>query len=562
MNLPRIILGLALSLSLTVYSEESQPAAGARGISSVDDAIPNAVKVLKSPSLMPFKGDQFAVSTTNEAARTHCIQGLHHLYGGWEFEASRHFAKAMQKDPDCLIAHWGMVMSLLDATPETSNVRLAALDRLIHLMKQGQGSELERGYTYALLQYFESGTGAGANAFRKVANKFPDDIQAAVLSALFSRGGYDVTGQPTPDQIQSENDLIELMKKHPESTIPLHALLVTRAEALDAGNSVQLARQLQQAQSAYAPAFHILGHYEWRAGNHRRAAAAFGRASSTYQKWMRVNRISAADCPEWIIAECYRVIALLSIGQDDTAYAAAKLIAATPLPEGRPASPGARFLLWDAKTLPARILLRQGLNHNTDKAAKELPDSEWMQSYKKYSLAYWWVDGLRLALEAQHLSNAGNASKAREVAAALDTHIRQMGQTRQLAAAGGESLQWTRAHRALKILLADLRGRIAATGPPDVRHVAYNWFVSAMDHQRPEPLLYPPLILKPMAARLGDYYLKHDRPQDAVQAYQQALTVIPNDIHSLRGLAIALKSAGKPDEALEVTRRMAELQAN
>ena len=116
----------------------------------------------------------------------------------------------------------------------------------------------------------------------------------------------------------------------------------------------------------------------------------------------------------------------VSKGDFDTAYAAARQVAATPLPADRPASPGARFLLWDAKTLPARILIHRGLRGNANEAANSLPKPEDVQEFRKHSLAYWWIDGLRFALEAQRLINAGKLDEAREVVAALTQHGESM----------------------------------------------------------------------------------------------------------------------------------------
>ena len=63
---------------------------------------------------------------------------LSELHGGWEFEASRHFAAAMREDPECLLAHWGMIMALLNPSPETNDARIAATDRLYGLIEQGR----------------------------------------------------------------------------------------------------------------------------------------------------------------------------------------------------------------------------------------------------------------------------------------------------------------------------------------------------------------------------------------------------------------------------------------
>ena len=162
-------------------------------------------------------GIRMAVSaSTAEAAQAHVIQGLNHLHGGWEFEASRHFAAAMREDPDCLLAHWGMVMSLLNPSPETGDARNAATDRLFELIEQGKGTELERGYAYGLIKYIEEGPAGAATAFRKVAEKFPNELQAGVFAALFSRGGYDAAGDATPESgSPRKRRCSDLIEKHP-----------------------------------------------------------------------------------------------------------------------------------------------------------------------------------------------------------------------------------------------------------------------------------------------------------------------------------------------------------
>ena len=101
----------------------------------------------------------------------------------------------------------------------------------------------------------------------------------------------------------------------------------------DLSGSIDLAPELCQMSPDYAPYFHLLGHYEWRSGHHGKAATAFGRASSHFEKWMKENKATVADCPEWVKAECYRIVSLVSKGDFDTAYAASRQVAATPDPE-------------------------------------------------------------------------------------------------------------------------------------------------------------------------------------------------------------------------------------
>ena len=555
--LMKVLLAGAVAVSTTL-AEETKP----KELSTVEEAIPAAVKALGAPAMMSFpNGIKMAVSASTDQAQAHVLQGLNHLHGGWEFEASRHFAAAMKEDPECLLAHWGMVMALLNPSPETSAARDAATDRMCALIEQSKGTELERGYAYGLVKYIEEGPAGAAAAFRKVAEKYPTEMQAGVFAALFSRGGFDAAGEPTPDQLTAERNLEALIAKYPQSPVPLNALLFIRAEAPELARSLEIVRSLCQMSPDYPPFFHLLGHYEWRSGNHGAAASAFGRASSFYQKWMKENKAGIADCPEWAKAECYRIVSLVSKGDFDTAYAAARQVAATPIPKDRPASPGARFLLWDVKTLPARILIHRGLPGNANEAATSLPKPDEARAYLKHSLAYWWIDGLRLALDAQRLMDAGNLTEAKQVVAALTLHGENMAKIQRAASATGERSSWLRSFRALEVLASDVRGRLAMAGPKDKRGTAYNWFASAADRQLPETLLNPPMILTPMASRLGGFFLTEKRHDDAIEAYQRALTTFPNDMNSLIGLKKSFEAAGKIKGAVETAVRIENLKA-
>ena len=528
----------------------------------VEAAIPTPVKALGEPAMMDFPGGiNMAVSAATDEAQAHCNQGLNHLHGGWEFEASRHFAAAMREDPECLLAHWGMIMCLLNSTPETGPARNAATDRLLYLVDQGKGTELERGYAYSLMKYIENGPIGGATAFRKVAGNFPNDLQAGVFAALFGRGGFDDSGDTTPDQQAAEKCLLEIIGKNPLSPVPLNALLVIRAEGPDLADSLESARKLCRMVPEYGPFLHLLGHYEWRCGHHAAAAEAFDRAAALFQAWMKDNKAGVADCPEWARAECYRIVALASKGDFDTAYAAACKVAATPLPPDRPASPGSRLLQWDAKTLPARLLIQQGKHGYAADALRSLPKPNEIKQLHKHSLAYWWIDGLRLYLDAQRLIDAKDLTGARDVVNAITHHGEAMTQTQTAAATSGERSPWNRAFRALEVLASDVRGRFAMAGPENKRGVAFNWFSAAADRQHPAPMLCPPMVLTPMAIRLGDFHLADHKPADAIEAYQRALAAFPNDLSALDGLKRAYEAADNPTEAAAVAKKIKDLKA-
>ena len=551
LKLPAILVLLA-GIPLAHGQEKPAEEKPAAETATIAECIPAPVSKLGPPAVFPFhKGLVTAVSAANETAQIHTVQGLNHLHGGWEFEAMRHFAVAMQEDPRCLMAHWGMIMAMLAPSPETDVHRLATTTRLLELINDGEGTELERGYAYGLVKYIQEGPAGAATAFRRVAEKFPGELQAGIFAALFGRTGYDPFGGATPDQLAAEDRLSKLIERNPEEALPLHALLLIRAEAPDLWPSLELARRLCQLVPDYAPYFHVLGHYEWRCGEHSKAAAAFGRAASLHSIWMKENKAAPADCPGWVRAECYRVVSLASKGDFENALASADKIATTTLDPERKSATGTRRLLWDAKTLPARVLLRRAAPGDAAKALATLPDPKETAAFREASLSYWWVDGLRITLEAQRLLDAAELVRATETISALTLHGQAMSQRQATAIVIGERTEWVGSFQSLEMLAAELRGRLALAGPPAGHGSAFNWFRAAADRQRPATMLNPPSILTPMAMRLGDYFIARNQGHNAVAAYEEALTAYPGDMETETRLAKARELAAiqpKPAE--------------
>lgn len=558
--MPKLLTLFLLIAGFAVSSGQVKPPAEkqAAKLSAVADCIPESVSKLPAPAIIAFhNGLVTAVSAANQSAQTHTVQGLNHLHGGWEFEAMRHFAVALKEDPHCLMAHWGMIISMLSPSPETDACRLATTNRMLQLINEGEGTELERGFAYGLVKYIEEGPKGATEAFRKVAEKFPGELQSEIFAALFGRTGYDELGNITPDQETAERRLLKLIGREPDNAVPLHALLLIRAEAPDLRPSLDLARKLCQLAPDYAPYFHVLGHYEWRCGEHSKAASAFSRSASLYSMWMKENNVPPADCAGWVRAECYRVVAMASKGDFDNALASAEKIAATSLDTKRPGAPGTRQLLWDAKTLPARILVRRAMPGDSEKALASLPAPKESEPFREKSLAYWWIDGLRITLEAQRLIETKSTAKAAEAIEALTFHGTEMAKRQNIASIGGEQSEWSRSFRSLEVLAAELRARLALAGPAAGHGSAFNWLRGATDRQKPTTMLNAPPILTPMAMRLGDYFIARNQPHKAVRAYEEAIQAFPNDSDTMTRLEKAKKLAAaagpEPEEPAQPT---------
>ena len=155
----------------------------------------------------------------------------------------------------------------------------------------------------------------------------------------------------------------------------------------------------------------------------------------------------------------------------------------------------------------------------------------------------------------------GKTDDARDVVAALTQHGEAMSKTQAAAAVSGERSAWNRSFRSMEVLASDLRGRLALAGPKSRIGAAYNWFASAVDRQHPAPMMFPPMILTPMASRLGEYYLAVGQPKEAIESYQRALAAIPNDMNALVGLKSAYDKAKLAAEATATEKRIQDLRA-
>ena len=206
--------------------------------------------------------------------------------------------------------------------------------------------------------------------------------------------------------------------------------------------------------------------------------------------------------------------------------------------------------------VPARLLMRRGKPGDSALALAELPKPAAIRPYHDACLAYWGIDGMRIALEIRRLVEEGNLDEARTTAAALAFHGEQMAKAQNEAAEGGERSAWTRSFRAIELLASEDHARLAA----NLRGTAYNWFRAAADRQRPPVLLYPPVVLTPMLACLGEYYLTENQLPEAIEAFSDALVVFPNDRETLQGLQRAYEGAKQADKAAAIARKIKLLQ--
>ena len=538
-------------------------------VADEETAVPPATAVVselvaKLPDPLPPavpKGVSMAITASSEAAQDSVRYGMLCLHAGWDFEAYRHFAAAIGEDPQCLMAHWGVGLALLHGSEHLASEREAALTRMLELVDQGVGTELEKRYVFGLIKLLRDGPADAASAFAKAADEFPNDPQIGLLKALLGRGGFDVTGEPTPDQERAEADMRTLIKRFPDLSYLRYALLAMRAEAPSLEDDLEMARTLCREVPGFAPYFHLLGHYEWRCGNHPAAGEAFGRAADLYGEWMKSTGLTALHCAPWTKAECYRAVALASKGEYESALAAALAVAAIDVPIDQVNTSGGRMLMWEARTLPARILMRRDQKGDMKKALDTLPDLESLRGVGAKSLVLWSYQSHTSVATSRLLLEEGKQKDARLVSDDVTRVGSNFVKTREIATGMGERSEWLRSFKGFETMASELRGLITMANPKGDRGGAFNWFRAAADRQTRMTLMMPPSVLLPMEARLGEFYSDQGETDEAIEILLKGLELRPNDWELVVRLRDIFQKAGMDEGVREMEEKLKALKA-
>lgn len=141
------------------------------------------------------------VTTTSPEAQAWCDQGLLWAYGFTHEESIRCYQRAIELDPDCVMAHWGIAYSVgpnynvaWDAfnEQELTDVVATAYESVQRALAATHGNEVERELAEALAARFPSPevsddlaarSAAYADAMAEVYRRHPDDLDVATLFA-------------------------------------------------------------------------------------------------------------------------------------------------------------------------------------------------------------------------------------------------------------------------------------------------------------------------------------------------------------------------------------------
>ncbi len=495
-------------------------------------------------------GMNILVSSRDPMVQRHVRQGFALLHAQWDVEAYRHFAAALKRDPDCLIAYSGIVMSMLNPNHEWKKYKVRALNRLMTLCEAKAPKrkdddakedddeveylypENERGYALAVASFVSKSYAEGANAFAALAEKYPNDIQLALLKPFLNRGRYSVFGRADDRQQAALKRLRELMKIHPQNPMVLNFYVMLQVEApsnaVDQAKEVlPYAKRIVKLAGDEMPCWQmLLGFSALRAGDTELAKASYEKAAALYEKWRKANKVGISEADGLMRAYSFLSVIYYELGDEKSLQAVMKKMSEAK--QARKNSGVYAEYEWNVQLMPAKMLFAKDDVKSIKAALKALPRMK--GATKENALFNKMLKGYQAYGLARLYDLSGDTMKSQRMAGLLGKIIKEMRPMLGEASWHGYYPQFLIAHRTFKVLhneLAGLRGEKEGAG-------AINWYNDAIDLQLGASRSFPPSILYPMEYRLAKYYEKIGDIKMARETYAEAYKRMPYHLPSKR----------------------------
>lgn len=473
------------------------------------------------------------VSTNDDLVQKHVRQGFALLHAQWDVEAYRHFAAALKRDPDCLMAYCGVVMSLLNPQHEWKEHRARAINRMLSLAehKSGEGEDAEyvfpaneRDYAIAIGSLVVNGLNAGAASFMVLAEKYPNDLQLSLLAPFFNRGKYDVFGSSDVKQDRAVKAVKSLLDKNPDNPLVTNFYIMMQIEApsnaVDQKTAVlPYAKKLVEQGGADYPGWQMmLGYAAWRTGEMELARDSYQKAASLYEAWRKESKAGVSECDGLIRA--YSFLSLVHFQMGDTKNLDVVL---NKLAEGAQARKGSAVYAinsWSHQMIRVNMFLANGDKESIKNALKSLPKID--RNDKSKELFNLMIKGYQAYGLTRSYKFSGEDEKSFKMSQLLNKVLAELSNKRAQIRDKPYYTQYLILVKALKSYHAELTAEmIGEVG-------AYSFYQEAIDQQMQPTRHYPPNILYPMEYKLAKFYEKKGDIKKARESYKLALKRMPS----------------------------------
>ena len=475
----------------------------------------------KTPQLTRLGKVDFKVECNGAAQQAfNRAMALYHSFA-WK-PAGDTFAAVAKADPACGMAHWGRAMVLLDnpflwpgsLPPAKLNEIAAALDAA---RSAGLKSEREKGYVEAIATFvrdhdkvdYRTRVNAYDAAMAKLAARFPNDKETAILSALVTSANFDPADKTYANQLKAAKVLEPIFVAQPNHPGVAHYLIHSYDYPPIAKHGLEAAKRYAKIAPDATHALHMPSHIFTRVGYWQDSIEA-NRASAKAASRTQFDAHHAAD---------YQVYAHLQLAQDKAARLA--------LEDSLASQPVDHFAAAYAyAAMPARLALET--SNWKAAAALELAPVTAAYAWSKYPHA----EAINAFARGLGAARSGDVAAARAEHARLLT-LRDVTKERKLG-------YWVeqieiQAHLVQGLLL--LAEGKTAEGIEILKAAAQREGLSEKHAVTPGPLL-------PAREILADVLLETGQATDALTEYEAVLAKEPNRYRATSGAARAGRQAG------------------
>ena len=463
------------------------------------------------------------------------------LHSFWYQAAEQAFTAVSSEDPSCAMAYWGVAMSRfrqLWGAPGPDDVA-AAQAALEKAETAGSTSARERAYVAALEQFYRDANEvdhltrvvAYEGAMRELAQRYPDDSEAAIFHALALLAT--ASASPPDRTFARQNEaaaiLERILAEQPDHPGVAHYIIHSSDYPPLAGRALKAARRYAEIAPGAPHALHMPSHIFTRLGLWQESILSNQAASAAARKdgWIG-EELHTTD---------YLTYAYLQGAQDREAE---RILDMLPGRSAELSADGTNYWagIYAAAAIPARYAVER--RQWTEAAALEVP-----RDVLPGGSSCWAEAPLHLArgLGAVHTGDLGAAHGAMDELERCRSLLLGAGEAAE--ASGVNVGMWANRlemqRRGVEAWLALAEGR-------EEEALALMHSAADLEDSGDKPPITPGAVV-PARELLGEMLLEVERPADALAEFEGALEATPNRFRSLYGAARAAELAGDIERA-------------
>lgn len=258
----------------------------------------------------------FEVSSASAEARMWANQGLRLVYAFNHPEAAANFLKATEVDPDCAMCYWGYAFALgnninMPLMPEFAKPAYENAQKALRLA--AKASPRERAYIEALAKRYAPENPkdrsaldlAYAEAMRKVAAAYPDDLDAQVLAAdalmnLTPWKMWDRQGNPNKYTLEVVGLLESVMQRDPSHIGANHMFIHAVEASPTPERALKSADLLGNLAAGSGHLVHMPAHIYVRTGDYESAAQVNLKAAELDRQYFASIGGPSYYTPYWV----------------------------------------------------------------------------------------------------------------------------------------------------------------------------------------------------------------------------------------------------------------------